>query len=211
MRSCCAVGIKFQFMQDKLILQVLLFSRSVMSDSVTPWTAACKASLSFTVSQNLLKLMPIDLVMPSNYLNLCRPFLLLWSVFPTITLPVSWLFASAGQGIKSFSFSISPSNEYSGLISFRIDWFDLAVQRITRVFFITTFQKHQFFSTQALIGQLSQPYMSTGKTITLTVWTFVSKVISLLFNTLSRFVIVYSLENKASHCFHFFPHLFAMK
>ena len=143
MRSCCAVGIKFQFMQDKLILQILLFSCSVMSDSVTPWTAACKASLSFTVSWNLLNLMPIDLMMPSNYLNLCRPFLLLQSVFPTITLPVSRLFASAGQGIKSFSFSVSPSNEYSGLISFRIDWFDLAVQGITRVFFITTFQKHQ--------------------------------------------------------------------
>ena len=198
-------------MQDKLILQILLFSCSVMSDSLTPWTTPCKASLSFTVSWNLLKLMSIDLVMPSSYLKLCLPFLLLPSIFPSITFLLSWLFSSSGESIRRFSFSISHSDEYSGLISFRIDWFDLlAIQGISRVFFITTFQKHQFFSAQPLIVQLSQPCVTTGKTITWTIRTFVSKVISLLFNTLSRFVIVYSPGNKVYHCFHFFP-LFAME
>ena len=83
-----------------------------MSDSMTPWTTPCKASLSFTVPWNLLKLMSIDLVMPSSYLKLCLPFLLLPSIFPSITFPLSWLFSSGGQSIKRFSFSISPSDEY---------------------------------------------------------------------------------------------------
>ena len=100
----------------------MLFSCSVMSDSLTPWTTPCKASLSFTVSWNLLKLMSIDLVMPSSYLKLCLPFLLLPSIFPSITFLLSWLFSSSGESIRRFSFSISPSDEYSGLISFRIDW-----------------------------------------------------------------------------------------
>ena len=105
---------------------LLLFSHSVVSDSATPWTVARQASLSFTVSQSLLKLMSIELVMPSNHLILYRPLLLLLSVFPSIRIfskelalllrwPKYW----------SFSFSIGPSNEYPGLISFRIDWFDL--------------------------------------------------------------------------------------
>ena len=105
------------------------FSSSVVLDSVTPLTAACQASLFFTISQSLLKLMSIKLVMPSNYLILCRP-LLLSSIFPSIrvfsddsVLHIRW------RKYWSFSFSISPSKEYSGLISFRIDWFDLlAVQ-----------------------------------------------------------------------------------
>ena len=99
-----------------------------MSDSATPWTAVCQASLSITNSQSLLKLISIELVMPSNHLILCRPLLLLPSLFPTIrifsnesVLHIRWL------KYWSFSFRISPSNEYSGLISFRIDWFDLAV------------------------------------------------------------------------------------
>ena len=102
-----------------------------MSDSATPWTAALQASLSFTISQSLLRLMSIESVMPANHLILCHPFLFLPSTFPSIrvlsnelALLIRW------PKYWSFSFSISPSNEYSGLISFRIDWFDLlAVQR----------------------------------------------------------------------------------
>ena len=93
----------------------------------TPWTAALQASLSFTMSRSLLKLISIESEMLSNHLILCHP-LLLPSIFPSIRVFSSWFFASGGQSI-GFSFSISPSNEYSGLISFRIDWFDLfAVQ-----------------------------------------------------------------------------------
>ena len=118
-----------------------------MSDSTIPWTAARQASLSFTISQSLLKLMSIELVMPSNHLTLCCPLLLLPSIFPSkrvfsseSALRIRWP--------KYWSFSISPSCEYSGLISFQIDWFDfLAVQGLTRVF-SSTIQKHQFFSIQ---------------------------------------------------------------
>ena len=117
----------------------------------SPWTVAGQASLSFTVSQNVLKLMSIELVMPSNHLILCQPLLLLQpSIFPSIrvfsnelALGIMW------PKYWSFSFSISPSNEYSGLISFRIEWLDLlAVQGTLRVFSSITVQKHQFFSTQ---------------------------------------------------------------
>ena len=116
----------------------------------TPWTAPCQASLSITNSQSLLKLMSIESVMPSNHLILCRPRLLPPSIFPSIrvfanesVLHIRW------PKYWSFSFSISPSNEYSGLISFRIDWFDLlAVQGFSGVFSNTTVQKHQFFSAQ---------------------------------------------------------------
>ena len=117
-----------------------------------PWTVALQASLSITNSQSLLKLMSIELVMPSNHLILCRPHLLLPSIFPRIrvfsndsALHMRW------PKYWSFSFSISPSNEYSGLISFRMDWVDLLLSRgFSRVFSITTVQKHQFFG-----GQLS--------------------------------------------------------
>ena len=107
-------------------LLLLLFSRSVVSDSTTPWTAACQASLSITISQSLLKLTSIVLVMPSNHLVLCYLLLLLPSIF-TSTRVFSNELALCIRWSKdwSFSFSISPSNEYSGLISFRIDWFDL--------------------------------------------------------------------------------------
>ena len=126
------------------------FSPSVVSDSATPWTAAGQASLSITNSRNLCKLISIESVMPSNHLILCRPLLLLPSIFPSIrvfsnesVLHIRW------PKYWSFSFSISPSNEYSGLISFRIDWFYLlAVQGLSRVFSNTTVQKHQFFSAQ---------------------------------------------------------------
>ena len=116
----------------------------------TPWTAAHQASLSVTNLQSLLKLMSIELVMPSNHLILCHPLLLLPSIFPSIrvfscesVLCIRW------PKCWSFSFSISPSNEYSGLISFRLDWLDLlAVQGTLKSLSNTTVQKHQFFGTQ---------------------------------------------------------------
>ena len=115
-----------------------------------PWTAACQASLSITNSRSLLKLMSIESVMPSNHLILCRPLLLLPLVFPSIRVFSS----ESGLCIRwpkhwGFSFSFSPSNEYSGLISFRMHWLDLlAIQGTLKVFSNTTVQKHQFFSTQ---------------------------------------------------------------
>ena len=117
---------------------------------VTPWTAACQATLYFTISWCLLKLMSIESVMPSNYFILCRPLLLLPSIFPSIrvfsnesVLCIRW------PKYWSFTFTISPSNEYSGLISFRIDWFDhLAVQGNLKRLFNTTVKKHQFFGPQ---------------------------------------------------------------
>ena len=161
------------------------FSCTVVSDSVTPWTAARQASLSITNSWSLLKLMSIELVMPSNHLILCHPLLLLPSVFPSIrvfsnesVLHIRW------PKYWSFSFSISPSNEYSGLISFRIGWFDLlAVQGTLR----SLLQHHSskasiLWHSAFVMVQLSQPYVTTGKTVALTRWTFLSKVISLLFN-----------------------------
>ena len=122
---------------------------SVMSDFLTPQTVACQASLSFTISHSLLKLMSIESVMPSNHLILCHPLLLLPSIFPSSrvfsnesVLCIRWL------KYWSFSFSISHFNEYSGLI-FRIDWFDLlTVQETPIVFSNTTVQKYQFFSAQ---------------------------------------------------------------
>ena len=158
-----------------------------MSDSATPWTAACQASLSITNSWNLLKLMSIESVMPSSHLILCCLLLLLPSIFPSIRVFSN----ESGLYIRrpkywSFSFSIILSKEYSGLISFRIDWFDLlAVQGTLRSLLL---RWPAFFMVQ-----LSRPYMTTGKTIALTRWTFVSKVMSLLFNMLSRFVVALSL------------------
>ena len=131
---------------------MLLFSCSVMSDSATPWTAALQASLSFTISQSLLKLMSIESVMPSNHLVLCHP-LLLPSIFPSIrdfsnesALCIRW------PNCWGFSFSINPSNEYSGLISFRIVWFDLvAVQESS----LTLKSLLQHYSSKAFILQHS--------------------------------------------------------
>ena len=115
----------------KLLLLLLLFSRSVVSDSLhfaAPWTAACQASLSFTISWNLVKLTSIESVMPSNHLILCHPLLPLPSIFPSIMVFSNEL-AVCIRWTKhwSFSFSISPSNEHLGFISFRMDWFDLLV------------------------------------------------------------------------------------
>ena len=167
--------------------------------SMTPWIAAGQASLSITNSQSLLKPMSIESVMPSSHLILCCPLLLLPPIPPSIrvfsnelTLRIRWL------KYWSFSFSISPFHEYSGLISFRMDWLDLlAVQG--------TLKSHlQYHSSKALIlrrwafftVQLSYPYITTGKTIALTRWTFVGKVMSLLFNILSRLVITFLPRSK---------------
>ena len=142
-----------------------------MSNSATPWTAARQASLSITNSWSLLGLMSIELMMPSNHLILCHPLLLPPSIFPSIrvfsnesVLPLRW------PKYWSFSFSICPSNEYSGLISLRMDWIDLlAIQGTLKSFLqhhslkASSFQLSAFF-----ILQLSHPYMTTGKTIALT-------------------------------------------
>ena len=155
----------------QLLSRVLLFA--------TSWIAARQASLSIINSQSLLKLMSIESVMPSKHLTLCHSLLLPPSLFPSIgvfsnesILHIRW------PKYWSFSFSISPSNEYSGLISFRMDWLDLAVQGTLKSLLqhhssnASTLRHSVFF-----IVQLSHPYMSTGKTIALTMQTFVNKVI----------------------------------
>ena len=147
----------------------------------------------------LLKLMSIESVMPSNHLILSRPLLLLPSTFPSIrvfsnesALCIRW------PRYWSFSFSITPSNEFSGLISLRIDWFDLlAVLRTLKSLLQHHSSKASILQCSAFfMGQLSHPYMTTGKTIALTTCTFVSKVIFLPFNTLSRFVITFLPRRK---------------
>ena len=148
---------------------------------------------------SLLKLMSIKSVMPSNLLILCCRLLLLPSMFPSIKVFSSEsIFCIRWPRYWSFSFSISSSNEYSGLISFKIDWFDLlAVQGTLKSLL-------QYHSSKALIlqcsaffiVQLSHPYMTTGKTIALTRWTFVGKVVSLLFNMLSSFIITFLPRSK---------------
>ena len=147
---------------------------------VTPWTAACQTSLSTTNSWRLLKLMSIESVMLSNHLILCRPLFLLPWISPNIrVLSNELVLCIKWPKYWSFNFSISPSNEYSGLISFRIArFYHFAVQgTLKRVFSNTTVQKHQFFSAQLslFMVQLSHPYMTTAKTIALTLWTFVGK------------------------------------
>ena len=157
---------------------------------MTSRTAACQASLSFIISQNLLKLMFIESVMPSKHLILCC-LLLLPSIFSSIRVfsNESVLHIRFGHQYWSSSFSIGPSNDYLGLISFRIDWFDpLAVQGT-----LNSLQRHSskasiLWLSVFFMVQLSHPYMTTGKTIALTRWTFVDKMIFLLFNTLFWFV-----------------------
>ena len=195
----------------------------------TPWTAACQASLSITNFWSLFKLMSIELVMPFNYVILCQP-LLLPSIFPSIRVFSSEsVFRIRWPKYWSFSFTFSPSNEYSGLSSFRMDWLYLLVAQGTLKSLL------QYHSSKAsilqhsafFIVQLSHLYMTTGKTIALTKCTFVSKVMSQLFNLLSRLVIAFLPgsvktsfnfmvvvticsdfgvpKNKVSHCFHCFP------
>ena len=204
-----------------------------MSDCLRPH-AAHPASLSLTISWSLPKIMSIESVMLSNYLILCHPLLLLPSNFPSIRV-----FSNESalrircQKYWCFSFSISPSNEYSGLIFFRINCFDLlAVQGTLK----SLLQHHRLKasilqSSAFLMVQLSHPYMTTGKTRDLTIWTFVSKVMSLLFNMLSRLVIAFlprskhlliswlqlpstvilELKKLSLSLFPLLPHLFAMK
>ena len=159
-------------------------SCSDVSDSATPWTAAHQASLSLTSSQSLLKFMSIESVMPSNHLILCHPLLLLPSIFPSIrvfsnelVLLIRW------PKYWSFSFNISPSSEYSGLISFRIDLLDLlAVQGTLKCLLQHHSSKALILQYSAFfIVQLSHLYMTTGKTIAFTRQTFVGKVMSLFF------------------------------
>ena len=244
---------------------------------VTPWPAAHHTSLSFTISQSLLRVMSIETMMPSNPFILCRPLLLMPSIFPSIrvfssesALHIQWpqyysfnfsISSSRSPSIQgwfplgltslisccprdsqesalhirwpkywSFSFNISSSNEYPGLISFRMGWLDLlAVQGTLK----SLLQHHSSkasirWHSAFFIVQLSHPYMTTGKTIALTRWTFVDKVMSLLFNMLSRLVITFlprskrllitinliafsicsdfgAQKNKVSHCFRCFP------
>ena len=118
--------------------------------SATPWTAVCQSPLTFTISRSLLKLMSIELMIPSNCLILCHPLLLLPSIFPRIRVFTNEL-VLCFRWPEYWHFSISPSNEYSGLISFRIDWFDLAVQRTLESLSSTTVRKHHFFSAQPFL------------------------------------------------------------
>ena len=154
--------------------------------TATPWTATFQASLSFTISRGFLKLVSIEFVMPSNHLILCWPLLLLPSLFPSIRVFSNELVVPIGWP-KYWSFSISPSSEYSGLISFCMDWFDLlVVQRTLKSLLQHHSSKASIFQLSVFfMVQISHLYMTTGKTIALTIHTFVSKVISLLFNTLS--------------------------
>ena len=179
----------------------LLFSsvQSLSHVRLFPWTTACQASLSNTNSWSLLKLMSIKSVISSNHLILCHPLLLPRSIFPSIkvftresVLRIRW------PNYWSFSFSISPSNEYSGLISFRMDWLDLLAAQGT----LKSLLQHHSSKASILqcstffIVQLSHPYMTTGKTIALTRWTFVGKVMSLLFNMLSRLIVAFLPRSK---------------
>ena len=185
------VKIYFQFSSIQSLSWVWLFG--------TPWTAARQASLSITISWSLLKLMSIKSVMPSNHLILCHPLLFLPSILPSMrvfsnesVLHIRW------PKYCSFSFSISPSNEYSGLISYRMDWLDLlAVQGTLKSLLQHHSSKASILQRSAFfIVQLSHPYMTTGKAIALTRQTFFSKVMSLLFNMLSRLVIVFLQKSK---------------
>ena len=161
---------------------------------MTPWTAAHQASLSITNSLSLFKLMSIELVMPSSHLILCRPLLLLPPIPPSIrvfsnesVLHIRW------PEYWSFSFSISPSNEYLAVISLKMDWLDLLeVQGTLKSPLQHHSSKASILQCSAFfIVQLSYPYMTNGKTIALTRWTFVGKVMFLLFNMLSRVVITF--------------------
>ena len=185
-----------------MILYIIIFvvlSLSHVLLFATPWTAARQASLSFTISWSLLKLLSVESVMPSNHLILYHPLFLLPSIIPSIrvfsnesALCIRW------SKYWSFSFSISPSNEHPGLISFRMDWLDvLAVQGTLKSLLQHHSSKASILWHSAFFTvQLSHPYMTTGKSIALTRWTFVGKVMSPLFNRLSRLVITFLPRSK---------------
>ena len=215
------------FSSVQLFSCVRLFVR--LFSVVSPWTAARQASLSITNSQSPPKPTSIESVMPSNHLILCHPLLLLPPIPPSIrifsnesTVRMRW------PKYWHFSFNISPSNEHPGLISFRMDWLDLlAVQGTLKSLLQHHSSKASILLRSAFfIVQLSHPYMTTRKTIALTRWTFVGKVMSLLFNMLSRLVITFlprskhlliswlqspsavilePPKNKVWQCFHCFP------
>ena len=179
------------FSSVQLLSRVRLFA--------TPWIAACQASLTITNSRNLPKLMAIESVMPSSHLILHHPLLLLPPIPPSIrvfpkesTLHIRW------PKYWSFSFSTSPSNEHPGLISFRMDWLELlSVQGTLKSLLQYHSSKASILRCSAFFTvQLSHPYMTTGKTIALTRWTFVGKVMSLLLNMLSRLVITFLTRSK---------------
>ena len=180
-----------QFSSVQLLSRVQLFA--------TPWNAARQASLSIINSQSLLKLLSIESVMPSIHLILCHRLLLLPSSFPSIrifsnesVLRIRW------PKYWSYSFSISPSNEHPGLICLRMDWLDsLAVRGTLKSLLQHHSSKASILQCTAFfIFQLSHPYMTTGKTIALTRWTFVGKVMALLFNMLSRLLITFLPRRK---------------
>ena len=184
-----------------VLILVVQFSSVAQSRPTlcNPMDCSMPASLSVTNSWSLLKLMSIESVMSSNHLILCRPLLLLPSIFPSIrifssetVLRIRW------PKYWSFSFSISPSSEYSELISFRIDWFDFHAVKGTPK---SLLQHHSskssiLWCSAFFMVQLSHPYMTTGKTIALTRWTFVGQVMLLLFNMLSRLVIAFLPRSK---------------
>ena len=184
-------GHEFYFSSVQLLGCVWLF--------VTPWTAACQASLSITNSRSLLKLMSIQLEMPSNQLILCHPLLLLPSNFPSIRVfSNESALRNTWPNYCSFSFNISPSNEHQGLILFRKDWLDLLAVQGT----LKSLLQHQSSEASILqqlaffIVQFSHNCKTPGKAIALTRWTFVGKIMFLLFNTLSRLVIAFLPKSK---------------
>ena len=211
----------YQFSSVQWLSRVQLFA--------TPWIEACQASLSITNSRSLLKLMSIELEMPSSHLILCCPLLLLLPIPPSIRVFSNELtLCMRCTKYWSFSFSISPSNEHPGLISFRMNWLDLLeVQGTLKSLLQHHNSKASILQCSAFFTvQLSHPYMSTGKTTALTKWTFVGKVMSLLFHMLSRLVITFLPRSKRLlilwpqspsavilepkkykvwHCFHCFP------
>ena len=156
-----------------------------------PMDCTSQASLSFTISQTLLKLMSIELVVPSNHLILCRPLLLLPSIFPSFSL-FQWVISSQ-QVVKVLEFQQLSFQWIFRLISFRNNWFGLLVVQGTLK---SLLQHHNSKCSDFFTVQLSHLYMTTGKTVALTIWTFVSKVIFLLFNMLSKFVIAFLPRGK---------------
>ena len=165
-----------------------------------PWTAACQASLSITNSQSLLTLMSIETVMPTKHLILCRPLLLPRSIFPSIrvfsnesVLHIRW------PKDCSFNFSICPSNEYSGLISFRMDWMDLLVVQGTLKSLLQHHSSKASILSAFFIVQLSHSCMTTGKTIALIRQTFVGKAISMIFNMLSKLIVAFLPRSYSHH------------
>ena len=164
----------------------------------TPCSATHQPSLSFTITQSLLKLMSIELVMPSNHLILCCPLLLLPSIFPSIRVfSNESVFHIRWPKYWSFNISIGASSEYSRLISFRIDWFDLLAQGTLKSLLQQHNSKTPILRCSAFfMVQFSHLYMITGKAIVLTMWTFVSEVMYILFNKLSRFFIAFLPRSK---------------